>query len=131
MPPVDILKAVNLHPIDRAIPLSGQGRNYSAIVFFFFYIFHLSGTGTPERMTVYTPMVPSRARITAFLNDDGDDDRGNDHWGNDKDEDETKMKMKTRTRMKNEQILTRMGTLIHCQNSKPQISMRFPAMRVT
>jgi hypothetical protein len=43
----------------------------------------------------------------------------------------TKMKMKTRTRMKNEQILTRMGTLIHCQNSKPQISMRFPAMRVT
>src|ERR1700678_3131466 len=82
MPPVDILKAVNLHPIDRAIPLSGQGRNYSAIVFFFFYIFHLSGTGTPERMTVYTPMVPSRARITAFLNEDGDEGKGNDRRGN-------------------------------------------------
>jgi hypothetical protein len=39
MPPVDILKAVNSHPIDRAIPLSGQGRNYSAIFFSFLLYF--------------------------------------------------------------------------------------------
>ena len=40
-------------------------------------------------MTVYTPMVPrSCARITAFLNDDDNDDRGNEGRCNDKDEDE-------------------------------------------
>jgi hypothetical protein len=33
-------------------------------------------------MTVYTPMVPSRARITAFLNEDGDEGKGNDRRGN-------------------------------------------------
>lgn len=44
-------------------------------------------------MTVYTPMVPrSCARITAFLSDDGNDDRGNEGRGNDKDEDENEDK---------------------------------------
>lgn len=37
MPQVDIFKAANLYPIDKVIPLPGQGRNYSAI--FLFYLF--------------------------------------------------------------------------------------------